>query len=420
MFALIKNEYIKIFKSRKNWAVLVLFLIFLGLMTFGQYKSYENMKEWNSLEYQKKICENNMGWIKEEIIVNKKKLEDGNTELDIIETIKELESNLKIEEEKIANYEKLISEGNTELDWRDSLKEEKQYLEQELKELESDGASNKYGKNIEIIKESDKERLEDINYYLDNNIKPLDTWDFNSYNIILGLFSGLGTILLILIIAVFIGDIVSGECTPPTLKFLVIQPVSRGKIIFAKFFASITSIVFAILSCQLITFIVVGCFRGFEAGKSIVSYGTKYQLNLMKLESGMPIMEKIAGTTEKITLNEFMIKALLMQVLYIVAISSVIFLISTIIKNNLVSMALSVILLVVMNVISMVGAISMKIGHLLFTNYGNIKELLTGDLAQMNNNAAITIEHGIIVMIITIIVSYVIAHIVFKKKDILI
>lgn len=418
MFALIKNEYIKIFKKGKSWAVFALFLAFLGLMVFAQYSEDKNMRLWNSLEYKVKMIDDQVKYMEEDIQHNKKLLEEGKKDPYITENITMREAELKNQKEQKEKYEKLISEGKTELDWKEKYTEEREYLKSDLEAIEK--GEEIFGENTEQQKQYSEERIKEINYYLDNDIKPVEDWEFNPYNIIKNMFSGLGSVLLILVIAVFIGDSVSGECTPPTLKFLVIQPVSRGKILFAKFFTSVTSIIGGILSCQLITFLAVGVMKGFESGKSMLKMGVKYEINPMKLENGRPILEKIAGSGEMVTLNEFTIKVVLIQILFMIAVSSVIFLISSVIKNNLVSMALSVILLVIMSVIVEFATISEKIGHLLFTTYGNISLLLTGELARYSNNPALTLENGILVMGITILVSYVISHIIFNKKDILI
>lgn len=47
-------------------------------------------------------------------------------------------------------------------------------------------------------------------------------------------------------------------------------------------------------------------------------------------------------------------------------------------------------------------------------------DVLTGSSALAFNNPNMTVQNGIIVMIATIVISYTIAHINFKRKDILI
>ena len=61
-----------------------------------------------------------------------------------------------------------------------------------------------------------------------------------------------------------------------------------------------------------------------------------------------------------------------------------------------------------------------KIAHLVFLNFGDAISVFTGSSAMMMQNANMTVTNGIIVMIVTTVVAYLIAHINFSKKDILI
>ncbi|MDZ5001644.1 ABC transporter permease subunit, partial [Clostridium perfringens] len=102
-----------------------------------------------------------------------------------------------------------------------------------------------------------KQQLDDLKYLKANNIKPLQGWEYQAFNFlkILNNFFGLG--VLIAGIAVFMSDIVSGECTPATLKFLLVQPVKRGKILFSKFIVSVITVLSLILIPQIVGMTVV-------------------------------------------------------------------------------------------------------------------------------------------------------------------
>ena len=67
----------------------------------------------------------------------------------------------------------------------------------------------------------------------------------------------LGMAILVAGIAVFMSDIVSGECTPATLKFLLIQPVTRGKVLLSKFIAVTITVLTMILGAELVGFLFV-------------------------------------------------------------------------------------------------------------------------------------------------------------------
>ena len=67
----------------------------------------------------------------------------------------------------------------------------------------------------------------------------------------------------------FMSDIVSGESTPATLKFLLVQPISRAKVILSKFIAVVITVVAMIAGLEVAAYGVIGAFTGFDDwGKS--------------------------------------------------------------------------------------------------------------------------------------------------------
>jgi len=60
-------------------------------------------------------------------------------------------------------------------------------------------------------------------------------------------------------------DIVSGECIPATLKFLLVQPVKRGKILFSKFTVSIVTVLSLIIIPQLAGMVIVNATSNIQA-----------------------------------------------------------------------------------------------------------------------------------------------------------
>lgn len=53
-------------------------------------------------------------------------------------------------------------------------------------------------------------------------------------------------------------------------------------------------------------------------------------------------------------------------------------------------------------------------------SYGSVVDVLSGKIATQYNNPNFTITTAIIVMVVTSVVSYMVAHFVFSKRDILI
>ena len=89
-------------------------------------------------------------------------------------------------------------------------------------------------------------------------------------------------------------------------------------------------------------------------------------------------------------------------------------------KSSMTTMALSVIISVASTMICAASSTMRKGAHLLFFNYGDTKSVITGDIVNMYGNPNFSLGLGIALMCSVIAVSYVLAHVIFSKKDILI
>ncbi|MBY6931438.1 ABC transporter permease subunit [Clostridium botulinum] len=403
IFLLIKNELIKILKRTKTWIIFGLFLVFMGVCMYGLYNEDKNRQMYNSSEYKIEQFEKSIEYTKEEInkIENSKDKEYLNT----------LQEDLKhYEEEKVKYQNQIINPDNAE-QWKLDVTEEIKNHEENLKDKD--------------ITEEDKtwisERINKLKYLEDNNIKPLYGYEFNAYNYIDTILAVLGVALLAIGISVFMSDIVSGESTPPTLKFLLVQPVSRGKVLLSKFIAVIITAITMIVSTEILTFLGIGLAKGFKSGGYPKTMGVKYFLDSSNTSvQGYPDLIRLANTGKLGTFNELIIKSLLLQVLFIITCCSFVFLISTLFKNSNVTMAISIIIAAAGTIVFQIFDFSSKFAHLIFFSYASVSEVITGDIAYMYRNVNITPSNGIIVMIVTTIISYTIAHVVFKNKEILI
>ena len=136
----------------------------------------------------------------------------------------------------------MIKNGVDEDQWKKQLDEEIKYASEDVERYKqyNDEWSKQYYLDA-------KERLEEFTYLKENNIKPLYGWEYDGYNYMNSLMKFLGMAILVAGIAVFMSDIVSGECTPATLKFLLIQPVTRGKVLLSKFIAVTITVLSMIL-----------------------------------------------------------------------------------------------------------------------------------------------------------------------------
>ena len=406
LLTLIKNELIKLLKKGKTWIVFVLFALFIGITIFGQYSSDKNMRMWQSPEKQLEMAKENLDYYKEELELNKNS--DVNPEY-----IASLEESIEYSKEQIKSYEDIIKNGVNEDEWKKQLDEEIEYAKESIIRYEkyADEWSKQYAMES-------KERLEQLTYLRDNNIKPLYGWEYDSYNYMSSLMQFLGMAILVAGIAVFMSDIVSGECTPATLKFLLIQPVTRGKVLLSKFIAVTITVLTMILGAEIVGFLFVNITSGVNNSAYPVSIGTVYEKIINA--DGTTILSKVVGSGHMGTNLELFTKAMLFQALFIITACAVIFMISTLIKSSMITMAISVVVTVFLTIGSYNLSALRKMAHLVFLNFGDSISVFTGSSAMMMQNPNMTVTNGVIVMIVTTLVAYLIAHINFSKKDILI
>lgn len=406
LFTLIKNELIKLLKKGKTWIVFALFALFIGITIFGQYSGDKNMRMWQSPEKQLEMAKENLDYYNNELELNKNS--DANPDY-----IASLEESIEYSKEQIKSYEDIIKNGVNEDEWKKQLDEEIKYAKEDIARYEKydDEWSKQY-----IVQA--QERLEEFTYLKENNIEPLYGWEYDAYNYMSSLMQFLGMAILVAGIAVFMSDIVSGECTPATLKFLLIQPVTRGKVLLSKFIAVTITVLSMILGGELLGFLFVNLTSNSNSSSYPVSIGTLYEKIINP--DGSAMLSKVIGSGHMGTNLELFIKSMLFQGLFIITACAVIFMISTLIKSSMITMAISVVVTVFLTIGSYNLSALRKIAHLVFLNFGDSISVFTGSSAMMLQNPNITATNGIIVMIITSIIAYAIAHINFSKKDILI
>lgn len=406
LLTLIKNEFIKIFRRGKTWIVFALFALTIVGMGYVSYKDSENMKNWNSPEYQIENYENEISWLKQDIEDAKNSNDEWAKENITYyeQRIKECEENIKKAKESLKNQDDPEA-------WRKQLEEEKDSLEKDINDKSIPDNSKTYM----------KERLEEINIYLDENIEPIESWEFNAINYGISFIRIIGMLILAAGIAVFMSDIVSGESTPPTLKFLLVQPISRAKVILSKFIAVTTTVIFMIGGLEIITVGAIGMFTGFDAAKMPQRIHKLYEWNYTNAATnGGPELTEVANSGLLTNRAMYLLESFGLQILFIVACCAFIFLISVLFKSSMITMAISVMLCVGVTMLSEMSSTIKKISKYIFLTYGDSTSLVDGSIAQYYGSPDITIAFGVMVLVITTVVCYLAAQFVFSKKDILV
>lgn len=406
LFTLVKNELIKIMRRPKTWIVFALFFVLVSGGIYLSYKDAKYTEYYNSPEGRIEQIQNSIEHLNKE----SKELE-GKTEEWAESARVENKIHLENLNKELAEQQELLKHKDEPDFWKLSLIKEKEELQKEI--------DNVMPEDEHVVPL--KEQLAEIDKALEDNKRPVESWEFNSINFEISLFGLLGMIILASGIAVFMSDIVSGESTPPTLKFLLVQPIKRGKVILSKFIAVVITVVSMIAGLEIVSFGVLSCINGFEGWDMTEVIGTKYQWDYSTVATqGEPVLKAIENSGVEINRFNLLLQSFGLQLLFIVACCAFIFLISAIFKSSMTTMALSVIVSVASTMVAMMSRSVGKIAHINFFNYGNTVSLLQGETALNFRNPNFTVQSGIIVMCITIIVSYIIAHVVFNKKDILI
>lgn len=388
MFKLIENEIIKIIQRRKSLVTVIAFALLVGVIGFGTYKEIQRSREWSSPAKQIEQQKRNIASLKES-----KGLSDDDPEI-------------KMRQAKINELEK-IQRGEKKFDWKEELTEQNKSLKESL-------ASSK-------DKEQVKLQIQSNEYLLEHNITP-QWYDYKNggTRFLMILFNILGLMFLAIGIILFGADMVSGEFTPPTAKFLLTQPVSRGKILFSKLAALFITTVMLIIPIELIAFLIMGALFGFGNMNYPVIVGSKYVYDMTQiLPMGEKAMIMTAGSGHIITMGQYIIRLFLMQILFIlVAVTFTIF-ISTVIKSSMISMSTGIVSVIAALVLQEIPT-TRKLSQYIFTNFGRIDTVLDGSIAIMFNNPSLTLNFVLILFAIWTIVTYAIAHFCFTKNDILI
>lgn len=399
IFILISNEVKKLMRRKKTVIIFAAFVLLTVAIGYGSYKENLNRKQWDSPEFRQKNIEESIKYMKQD-------LENGSlTESDK----KGVKENIVGMEKELAQI-KLEVSGKT-VDWKISLKQK------------IDDAEKTINDNNIILDTNQKDRmkleLQQAKYLYANNIKPQDGSTFDSFSFIKTLFMVLGTIFIAVGVMVFTGDIVSGEFTPPTMKVLLTQPVSRAKVLASKFIAVAGVALFLILAVEILSFLIMGLIFGFGNPNYPIITGTIYKWDLAQSAYGGHPLVAVAGSSYIISTGQFVVRMFLLQILFIITCVSVAFMLSSIVKSSMVSVSVSIVIVVAFTILLQMPALK-NLAQYIFTSYGTVGQILTGEGAMRYNNPYVSTSFGIGTLIVTSIVCYLISHIVFTRKDILI
>lgn len=398
MITLMKNEIIKLASRRKTLVMLIAFIALTALLAFGNYKADEQSKKAEDPQYRITQLQNSIDGMNKTLKQNPDMSESDKTSY---------QSSIKGMEDEI----KSIKENpKAAADWKESLKNTIDNLE---KTVNDTTVPAKYKEEAKLTLQTDK-------YLLQNNIKPVNENTLNAFNFIKILYIVLGAIFLAVGVAVFSSDMVSGEYTPATAKFLLTQPVSRAKVLLSKFITAVLASVVLIGVIEITAFLVIGLVFGFGNLNYPQIVGAKFQFDLTQVnQQGLHDLVNIVGTAHTVPMWQYLIMTFLMQLLFIVACTSFSFLLSTVLKSSMVAMSVSIVTVIAVTILQNFS-FTRKIASFIFILYGNVNATVSGTAAQSLSAPYATTGFVIGLMLVWTVVCYVIAHVVFVKRDLLV
>ncbi len=121
----------------------------------------------------------------------------------------------------------------------------------------------------------------------DNNIKPMDRYEMTGYAFLYSAFDELLPPIALLIALLVLSDIMSGEADSGSFKFLLLQPLPRGKVVLAKTIAAFLITLMWLLVPLFVAFLFLGLVNGFGNPNYPVLY-LKGSFTSLKAPSAAP------------------------------------------------------------------------------------------------------------------------------------
>ncbi|MEW8994791.1 ABC transporter permease subunit [Clostridium sp.] len=325
-----------------------------------------------------------------------------------------------IEEESKTNYEaeiKRIEEENKELkeeirnpnyNWRDKLNKKNKILKEKKEQAEM---SLKYNE------------VEDINgeisvneYLLENNIEPRKLYEMYSFIDIGEIISFISMPFLPIMIMILGYDSISGEMQFSTIKLLATKPIKREKIILMKFLSLFCISVITVIILELLMLLITSVI--FNSGDSMypILVGTTYGVD------NLDNISAIKNSTYIITAYSYLIKVIILQVIYIFATTAFSILVSTFFVSNGICLMASVIGMVLFNAVTFVmpqKAFSFIYPYL-FTSYAIGGEVIDGKINLLLSTTKISEGTGAIVCFIWGFAFIGLAYKRFVNRDIVV
>ncbi len=215
---------------------------------------------------------------------------------------------------------------------------------------------------------------------------------------------------LSILIIVLTANALSSERGSTLVGYMAL-PLTKGKVILAKFIATIIVSVVIFTLYEVILFTILGFTNGFGPLNTSVAVGAQYINN-----NGSMLYKE--GTQLFISGYKFVALATAYQTLYIACVASVGFLVSVLFKKSTTSVSIGVGIMLIIYTLSNSIVPQKAMAKYIFSSYGDVSGMLTGALQENMKNINLIPNNGLITMVVTIAVCFLTAYMVFKAQEI--
>lgn len=382
MFELIKLELKIFFKSKKNIIAILAFSILL-IIIINVCNSIERSiinGQLESTEFTIESIEKNITSLNEKYSENKN--------IYILDGIKECEEKKLIYESK----REAIKNGNI----LESLGADIKIDEKTIKGIEEGTII------LGETKEEIENRLTKNKYTFSQNIAPIYHVTMSSYNFLIIMGKEVLPLFLIIMLFLFNGDIVSKDVDMGTYKLLLIQPISRVKVLYSKIISGIMGSIIGLFGILILFFICLGFIKGIGSPNYPMSFYNIYN-----------------NSITNIPIAKFCIYLSIVLIFIIIFYVSLATLISTLSNNSVASIGVSITMGISIFILNTQFKIAQKFAHLNPFTYNNIPNILNGTFIKDFQNVNINFRSCIICFTFFTMLNIIISTLIFKKKDVI-
>lgn len=248
MFTLMLYEFKKMFKDIKNIVCIVFFIAFIiGFVIVNQKIEKNKLDGWQDELQMRLNCTINQIEVTNQTIAQYGGVFDSDTARDLkfLDRQQQLISNL-IDEYKSKNLQGYL----------------KADIAVEIHAVE--GRKQHVNCQDWQTKEEHEYNIQKLNIFIDKNITPIfEDYCMEGYNFLRLCSSNMMIIILVMLIMILTMESFSSEVEKGTYKLLYIQPISKVKIFFSKFFTRLIVLIVVLGVVIMVGFIILGLKNGF-------------------------------------------------------------------------------------------------------------------------------------------------------------